>query len=510
MRIPSFTRVRRAGAAAGLVLAAGSAIPACSNESLLGLNNNPNSSSDAPPAPLFTSAVNATVTRFRGSGFDFTGTSLFAQHFAKVQYVDEDQYNIRSQALDTYFQNPYSDELVNLRKAQIKGEQSKKPGTSGPAVVMQTWVFGILTDTFGDIPYSQALQGDSAGASATPAYDPQQQIYQGFFTNLDAASKSLTSAPNTLGNADPIYGGDPEHWQRFANSLRARYALREIKADAADADKQLAAAFAAPGGLMTSNADNAQLSWPGDGIYDNPYEANFKSRDDNRVAKTLVDTLNAYADPRLPIYAQPTVADSTTYAGLQNGLTTSAAGTFFNTTSRPGAIFYGGGTSYGTFGNPSNARTPSYLMTYAEVAFIQAEAAERGIGGLTSGQAKGFYDAGIRASMEQWGVTDAGAVDAYLAQPGIAYVSGSEGLRRIALQKWIALYTEGSEAWAEYRRTGVPALQRAVAAPATITGVPRRFPYSPNEQSVNAAARAAAVARQGADDYNTRVWWDKP
>lgn len=504
------SRARRAGAAAGLALAAATAFAAgCNNDALLGLNQNPNSPTDVPAAPLFTTAVDSAVTRFRGSGFDFTGTSLFAQHFAKVQYVDEDQYRIRPQSIDAYFQGPYSAELADLRRVQIKGTQASQAGTSGPAIVMSTWVFGILTDTFGDIPYSQALLGDSAGTSLTPAYDPQQQIYQGFFTNLAAAATSLTNAKNTLGTADPVYGGDPASWQKFANSLRARFALREVKADAADADKQLAAAFAAPGGVMQSNADNAQLVWPGDGVSDNPYAANFKSRDDNRVSRVLVDTLNAYADPRLAVYAQPTVDDPSVYAGLQNGLATGDAGAFFNTTSRPGAIFYPGSTAYGDFGTASNAKTPSYLMTYAEVAFIRAEAAERGIGGLAPGQAAGFYRAGITASMQQWGVTDASAIDAYLAQPGIAYVPGAEGLRRIALQKWIALYTQGSEAWAEYRRTGVPALEKGPAAIATVTGVPRRMPYAPNEQSVNAASRAAAVARQGPDSYNTHVWWDK-
>ena len=505
MRLPSLARARRAGAAAGLVLAAGALLGACSNDSLLGLNNNPNNPTDAPAGPLFTNAVNSTVSRFRGSNFDFTGTSLFAQHFAKVQYVDEDQYRIRAANINNAFFLPaYSGELEDLRKVRQKGQEGAAPATTAAAAVMQTWTFGILTDSFGDIPYSQALLGDTTGASFTPAYDPQQQIYRGFFTELAAASTSLTGASNSLGAADPVFGGDPARWQKFANSLRARFALRQIKADAAGTNTQLTAAFAAPGGVMTSNADNAQVVWPGDGINDNPYAANFRQRDDNRMSKVLVDTLNAYADPRLPVYAQPTAADPTVYAGLQNGLSTPNAAPFFNTTSRPGAIFYSGTTAYGTFGNASNARTPSYLMTYAEVAFIQAEAAARGIGGLSAGQAQGFYEAGVRASMGQWGITNSAAVTAYLAQPGVAYVAGAEGLRRIAL------YTQGSEAWSEYRRTGVPALIPAPARPASITGVPRRLPYPTNEQSINSASRAAAVERQGADTYNTRVWWDRP
>lgn len=496
-------RVRRAGAAAFVATAA-----ACSNDSLVGLNRNPNSPTDVPPGPLFTNAVNTTVARFRGAGFDLTLTSLFAQHFAKVQYVDEDQYALRTQTVDTYFLNPYSAELKDFDVVADKGLAAKQPGLYGPALVMKTWTFGILTDTFGDIPYSQALKGEQEGGSIAPAYDPQQQVYQGLFAALDTAAKDLATGSAALGGADPIYGGATASWQKFANSLRARFALRELKADPADADRQLRAAFAAPGGVMTSNADNAQLEWPGDGINDNPYSFNFKSRDDHRVSKTLVDTLQTYSDPRLAIYAQPTEDDPTAYAGLQNGLSTDDAGSFFTSTSRPGVIFYSGGTAYGTFGNAGNAKTPSFLMTFAEVAFIQAEAAERGIGGLGAGQARGFYEAGIRASMSQWGVNDAAAITAFLARPGIAYAGGAEGLRQIALQKWVALFTQGSEAWSEYRRTGVPALQPGPAATNDI--VPRRVFYASTEQSVNAASLKAAVARQGGDTFNTRVWWDKP
>jgi hypothetical protein len=147
-------------------------------------------------------------------------------------------------------------------------------------------------------------------------------------------------------------------------------------------------------------------------------------------------------------------------------------------------------------------------MVYAEVAFIQAEAANRGIGGLTPAQAAGFYNAGITASMEQWGVSPAD-IAAYLAQPGVAYAGGAAGLNQIGLQKWIALFAQGTEAWAEYRRTGNPATLKAGPA-AAINTIPRRVAYSVDEQSVNGPNRAAAVARQGADNMTTHVWWDKP
>jgi hypothetical protein len=132
---------------------------------------------------------------------------------------------------------------------------------------------------------------------------------------------------------------------------------------------------------MTSNADNALLNWPGDGQFDNPWAANFSTRDDHRMSKTLLDTMNALSDPRMKIYAQPTKADPTKYVGLQNGLDNVTVTAFFNTTSRPGAIFYPGSTAYGTYGTSAGKKTPSYLMTYAEVEFLKAEAAEKGLGG---------------------------------------------------------------------------------------------------------------------------------
>ena len=203
---------------------------------------------------------------------------------------------------------------------------------------------------------------------------------------------------------------------------------------------------------MTSNSDIAAVAWPGDGIFDNPIATNFLTRDDHRVSKTLLDTMNTLKDPRVPIFAQP-AKNTGLYTGLQNGLDVATAATFMNTTSRPGAIFYPGATSYGTFGTSAGRKTPSYIMTYAEVAFLQAECAERGLGGLSGAAA--YYNAAVTASITQWGGTAAAAA-AYLAQPGVAYVGGATGLQQIGLQKWIALFTQGTEAWAEWRRTGNP------------------------------------------------------
>lgn len=481
-----------------VALLALAAATACSTD-LTGLNKNPNNPTTAPATSLFTNATQSTIGRFSGSFNTLSMTSLFAQHIAQVQYVDEDRGRIRSTTIDGLFSGIYTGELQDYQKVIL---QSTAPNIVGPAKIMQSWVYQNATDLWGDIPYSQALQGDING-NFKPAYDKQQDIYTGVLRTLTDAQATLSAGGTTLGSADPMYGGDPVAWKKFANSLRARMALRIIKADPTKAGSELSAAFTA--GVFASNADNAKLVWPGDGVFDNPWAANFATRDDHRVSKTLLDTMNALSDPRVKVYAQPTKADPTKYTGLQNGMDNITVTPFFNTTSRPGAIFYPGSTSYGIFGTSAGKKTPSYILTYAEVAFIQAEAAERGLAGLTG--AATYYNAGVRASILQWGGTDAEAT-AYLARTGVAYTSGASGLAKIGLQKWIALFTQGTEAWSEWRRTGYPA--SIVQGPKAYWAyVNRRLVYSSAEQSVNLANLNAAIARQGADDYSTHVWWDK-
>jgi hypothetical protein len=453
--------------------------------------------------------VRNSVGRFHGAGFELSMVSLFAQHIAQVQYVDEDRYRLRLETVDGTFSAPYISELEDLQKVIDKATARKEPNTAGPAIVLQMWTYQQMTDLWGDIPFTEALKGNVPGGPLKPKYDAQKDIYYGMLAKLASASSGMLPSGGDAGlsSADPIYGGDVSKWKTFANSLRARLAMRISKVDPAKADAELRAAFAAGGGVMTSNDDNAQLTWPGDGVFDNPWAANFGGRDDHRVSKTLLDTMTALHDPRVPIYAQPTAADPSIYAGLQNGLTNTDAGKEFTSTSRPGAIFYPGSTVYGTFGTSAGKKTPSFLMVYPEMAFIQAEAAQRGIGGFSAGQAKGYYEAGVRASITMWGGTDAEA-DAYLAQPGVAFQGGAAGLAQIGLQKWIALYTQGLEAWSEWRRTGNPASIKPGPA-ATLAQHVRRIAYPAAEQSVNLESLNAAIARQGPDNMLTRMWWDK-
>ncbi len=480
-----------------LGLSAAVAMGAACADSLTDVNVNPNAPETAPEPTLFVNATRLATSRWLGNA-SLRQYELLAQHLAEVQYPETDAYQrLTGPSTEGNFNGAYSGELRDLQVVIQNGRAGNNPGYWAPALVVRTWSYGIITDLWGNVPYTQALRGDSAVIQ--PAYDTQETIYPMLFAALDSAVTALSGTTGlSLGASDPIYGTLPAAsqraaWQRFANSLRARHALRIVNVNPTLASQQLTAAFSAPGGVFDTNAQMAVLNWPGNGVYNNPWQVNFQTRDDHRVSTRLMSLLQGMSDPRLPAYAQPAEADGQ-YRGLENALTHAQASAQMTTTSKPGTRLY----------SPSQ---PAYLMTAAEVKFIQAEAAERSLGGLAPGQAAGFYEQGIRLSMEQWGVTGA-AVDAYLARPDVAYQPGTEGLRRIARQKWIALYTDGVQAWSEWRRTCVPSTVRPGPA-ATQNTVPRRLQYGPLEKTVNAANVEAAIALLGGGDlFTTRMWWD--
>jgi hypothetical protein len=220
--------------------------------------------------------------------------------------------------------------------------------------------------------------------------------------------------------------------------------------------------------------------------------------EDDRVSATMVDRLRALEDPRLGIFADSVLARNQPfpYRGLQNGLGSAELGRIRR-------------QEFSKLGwRLRRESAPVPVMLYAESAFLRAEAALRGWG---PGTAQEWYEEGIRASMQHFGVTDAAAIDAYLARPGVAFAEADTDearLERIITQKWIALFTDGFEAWAEYRRTGYPRLQPIPTPGETDGAVPSRVLYVQEEYNTNRANVEAAAARIGGDRMTTRVWWD--
>jgi hypothetical protein len=341
----------------------------------------------------------------------------------------------------------------------------------------------VITDLWGDAGYSEALRGRDSRPDMTVPYDAQPAIYDGILKELQTAASMIEPNGAKIVRGDLLYRGDMAGWRLFANSLRLRAAMRLSEVEPSRAAAEFTSALA--GGVFTSNTHNAVLKFVDNGIDVHPIFAYERTRNDHSISTTLVDTLKALSDPRLPFYARAN--SSGEYIGTPNG---SFAERPLSTISRIGTYF-------------ARADAPAVIMAYSEVLLLRAEAAQRG---WVAGDPGELYRQGITAAMAQLGIPQA-AITAYLAEPRVQYLGGQPGLEQIWLQKWISLYGNGPEAYAEWRRTGVPHL---VAGPDALNDglIPVRLQYPEREHALNRLEVEAAIARQGGATMNSRVWWD--
>jgi hypothetical protein len=466
--------------AAGL-LALAVALAGC-DHGLADLNINPNDPVDVGAQYLFTNAVEASVSRVVGAGLNMDLTGLWVQHYVEHEYTVEDRYEVGNPAIQTHWANFYAGPMQDFQEVMEKGEATDRPNTVAMGLLMKVWTAQVMTDLWGDIGYSEALRGRDPAVGLTVNYDTQEQVYARLLAEAQDVAEMAVVGGLTIGNADIIYRGNMTRWIRFANSLRMRMAMRLSDVQPAVAQAAFAAAYNAGG--FQSNDDHAVLWYLDNGFNRHPIHVYELGRNDHSVSGTMIDTLTSLNDPRLPVYAKPN-ADGE-YWGAPNA---TLADPQLAEVSRIGAFY-------------SRANAPGILMSYAELLFLQAEAAERN---WITADAATLYAAGIRAAMEFNGIA-AAAIDDYLGQAVIAYAGGADGLRQIALQKWIALFGNGPEAFAEWRRTGVPEL--AIGPDALNDGrIPVRLFYPASEESLNRTALEAAQARQGGATLNSPVWW---
>src|SRR6185503_1272302 len=189
----------------------------CKKE-LAGINKNPNAVENPQPDYLLTAAIKITADSYWGVDNNMNSTLLFIQHWAKIQYTDPDRYILNNGSFVTLWNTLYGQSITDLNKIISIGEQQQNPNYKGVALVLRSWVFQMLTDAYGDIPYSQAGKIDSL---LTPKYGTQEDVYKGLLNDLKTAQDALDpSGPAILG--DIIYGGKIDLWKKFANSLRLR------------------------------------------------------------------------------------------------------------------------------------------------------------------------------------------------------------------------------------------------------------------------------------------------
>ncbi|HTI89841.1 MAG TPA: SusD/RagB family nutrient-binding outer membrane lipoprotein [Puia sp.] len=458
----------------------------CKKE-LAGVNKNPNSTENPQPDYLLTAAEKLTADAYWGVDNNLNSSLLFIQHWAKIQYTDPDRYIFNNSSFTSLWKQLYSQSITDLNKVMDIGDQEQNKNYKGAALTLRSWAFQLLTDAYGDIPYKQAGNIDSF---LTPVYDAQKDVYLGLLADLKTAQTLLDpSGPAIQGDA--IYGGNIASWKKFTNALRIRIALR-IADQEPDQAKQVFTDIQSEGGAwFESNADLAALVYQ-DSPNQNPVSLTFDTRQDYRISKTIVDRLAALNDPRLPIYAQPTDDAPHGYVGVPNGLTTGDANNLgLSKTSRPGDYFRA-------------PHAPAVILSYAEVLFDLSEAVSRG---FITGDAADLYNKAVLASLDQYGIKDATITANYLAQPSVQY-NAANFKKSLGDQKWIALFGQGLEAFAEWRRLDFPQLSPAVAG--TLGGkMPERLIYPGSEQTLNGANYTKAVQHQGADLLTTKLWFDK-
>lgn len=467
------------------------------------VNTDPNNSTVTATSFLLTNAQKTMMDLTWDEWFNGRRGNQLAQYWASNQYSAESRYALRVNITNTYWSRFYSRALQDLEEI-IRLNQNAPEDYIGfgqtenqiaIARTMQAWLYQNMTDSWGPIPFSEALGG---AEFPNPKYDSQEEVYMGLIDMLNDAIAQFDDTDNSV-KGDMIYNGDITKWKKLANSLKMRVAIR--MADVKSAEAATAISEAITSGVMTSNADNALFPYMNGAPNNNPLAEDFKTRNDFAASNTMVDELTRLADPRIGFYYEPAV-NSGTFVGEVYGLTEADAAL------TPDA-------DISQRNSQVLAETaPGIFMDYAQVEFMLAEAAERGISG--AGSAAAHYDAGITASMEYWdnaGTLSATDIANYIAQPEVDYatlIANGETWREvIGRQKWIALYMQGIQGWSEYRRLDFGILQAPAGGTLMGSGIPNRMIYPVDEQTLNGEQYQAGVALlNGPDSYDTKLWWD--
>ena len=473
------------------------------------MNVNPNAANNVAVANKFAKTVlDTSGGRYENWRNSLIYNSVLIQHYSTTaSYWAGDKYfrydSYATSLWDRYYPSAVKgiEDIIN----QLNDE-GNSGSEMGMARILRVFIYHRLTDTHGDIPYSEAGKGYIDGI-LKPKYDAQQDIYMDMLKELEEAVAQIGSS-STMGNADAIFGGNTTKWKAWGNSMMLRLAMRMTKADAASA--QAWAVKAISGGTMTSNDHLAAVTHTDgpEGINKNGHGEVFDVDSQMRMSATFGNHLAN--DPRLSVLFSPG-SSNTAIVGMPNG---STSDTYVGTD---------GVTVPGVSDRHVYAQTnpvlrgkdvPMVFQTYAEVEFLKAEAAIRG---WISSSAEEHYNKGVTAAMKMLkqlypgttAITDA-EISTFLAGPGKLAATFPANWEMVMNEYWKATFLNEYEAYSNWRRTGYPTLV-PTKHPNSVSNnqIFRRMIYPGGESATNGDNYAAAIARQGADDFTTRMWWDK-
>ncbi len=453
------------------------------------INIDPNNPAEPNTALLISNAIRQLGNQ--NNGIAGWAKDLYPQYASEIQYTSESRFQNKFYDFAAYYNGPLMDlqTVINLNSSEetsgLPYVQAGGSNTNQIAVarILKAFYFLHMTDRWGMLPYTEALMGSQA---LTPKYDSQESIYAGIFTELKEAVAQIDEEAAI--NGDILFEGDLSHWIKWANTIRMTAALHLSEVNEQLAQTEFTDALNA--GVLESNSDNVYFRYLADFNNQNPLYNNYfvANRTDYAVSETIVDFMNDIDDPRLPVYANPTVQGNA-YIGMPYGLAQGDDNLNQETVSLIGDKF-----------TAQDYALP--ITTFAQVEFMKAEAVFRG---WISGTVLEYYQSGIEASMQQHGVT---APATYFTQAGVA-LGANNILERIISQKWLANYqANGYESWVDWRRTGFPILSPGPAPLSDHRGIPYRQAYPNTESGLNGVNYAAAVAAQGPDELSTKLWWD--
>ncbi|PHN07225.1 SusD/RagB family nutrient-binding outer membrane lipoprotein [Flavilitoribacter nigricans] len=445
----------------------------------------PNKPTQVAPATLLTNAEQV-VSSVVGSALG----ELYAQHMAEITYTEGSRY----QDIQADFSGWYTGALQDLQRVidlNTDPETMDAASISGPnenqiaaAKILQYFFLHHLTDRWGPLPWSEALQAEIG--IITPTFDSQEAIYDAIFSGLKEATAMIDESAGSI-DGDFILGGDMAKWKQFANTIRMVAALRISDVAAGKAETEFNSAVA--DGILTETLYYPYLA---ETANQNPWYARFITRSDYALTEIFVNNLMDLNDPRLESYADPATTPGIGIVGMPYGLANSDVNP--ENVSFPNSVYV------------KAQDAPIAIYSLAQINFSLAEAAARG---WTNGDAEALYREGIMASWEQWGVSGAD-FDAYYAQPEVTY-SADMWKEKIGYQKWVALYLQGYEAWAEYRRLDEPSQYLIVPEePFNASGeIPMRNVYANDIANLNASGYEEALRLLGGPDSDgTQLWWD--
>ncbi|MFY0256286.1 SusD/RagB family nutrient-binding outer membrane lipoprotein [Chitinophaga sp. 30R24] len=476
------------------------------------INTNPNTTTNALPQQLLAPALVSVV------GYNMNRNRSFNNELMQVTVDMGDgdgkifRYDIRASTAD-YAYNGWYLELTNFK--DLYKIASKDPNYNksymGISLICQSWIYSMLTDTYGDIPYFKSnLAKDSM--IYEPPFDKQKDIYADIFQQLETANTLLSSNTAITASSDPVFGGNISKWRKFGNSLYLRLLLRlSGKAEVADLCiakiKQIVNTNPGTYPIMTSNDESAILRWTGAGPYVSPFmsvrEQDFRSP---AIGSFFIEHLAIWNDPRvdIPTYGSNSINRwgiapySGSYQGVPSG--------YIPGQSPVKKCYFYSTTSAVTLMNEPMA---GMIMNYAELNFILAEAAVKG---WITGSAQTYYENGAQASITQWLPQWSVPIKQFLSDADIQWddtAAQDDKMELIHLQKYYALFLTDMQQWFEYRRTGHPILPKGPGL--KNNGImPARMNYPVYVQSTNPTNYKAAVAAQGPDVISTQVWWQKP